>query len=288
MAGGQTLGKPKKQNAMSNTGILGRPNILTLQAQGLVESTVQTVEQTAHGFVVGNWVRSNGVDYQFTLAQADTLGNSEAFGVVSKIVNADKFELTVGGAWRTNVPVQPAGTVLYLDPAVPGGLTITEPTTIGYISKPVCIIEASGTLAKVYNWRGQEVGNPTVIPNGNSYFDTSGTIYTLNFGETLYLPITGGSLSNIEGDNEHAFPTGTFNEIKVYVRNFTLDANPTVTLRQNGVSTALTVTPTSATIFTFTSAVAISTDDLICTELNGATSTSGLMDIANVIYTFQG
>lgn len=96
----------------------------------------QTITQTAHGFVVGDWVRSSYVSGQYTKAQADTADNSAVIGLVTAVPNANTFELTkVGSASITTG--YPIGDALWLSPTTAGAMTNVEPTTIGQIRQPL-------------------------------------------------------------------------------------------------------------------------------------------------------
>lgn len=113
----------------------------------------KTVRQTSHGFVVGNPVRMNGAAYAKAQASNDT--NAEVIGVVSRVYNANEFELTFLG----EISIDPsavvdggganlaAGSTYYLSPYNPGKITSQQPTTTGQIHKAVLI--ATGTKTAV-------------------------------------------------------------------------------------------------------------------------------------------
>ena len=99
-------------------------------------SLEQTITQTAHGFVVGDWLRSAGTTGIYTKAQADTADNSAVIGLVTAVPNANTFELTkVGSASITTG--YPIGDALWLSPTTAGAMTNVEPTTIGQIRQPL-------------------------------------------------------------------------------------------------------------------------------------------------------
>ena len=100
------------------------------------------VEQTAHGFTGGEYVKSSGVAGEYDLAQADTEPHASGIGFVTEVDGVDNFTITQSGYLKapTIVPAQTAGTVMYLDPATPGAITATKPTTPGEYVKPVAII----------------------------------------------------------------------------------------------------------------------------------------------------
>lgn len=112
--------------------------------------STKEISMTAHGFSVGNNIRQNGTTY--VLAQADTEENAEVFGIVSEVVNANKFVLLSSG-YVSGLTGLTAGAVHYLSPTVAGGLTVTEPTGENQISKPLFLAD-SATSGFFYNMRG--------------------------------------------------------------------------------------------------------------------------------------
>ncbi len=114
----------------------------------------KTVRQTSHGFVVGNPVRMSGAGY--TKAQASNDTNSEVIGIVSRVYNANEFELTFLGEISIDSPSAvveggganlTAGSTYYLSPYTAGKITTQQPTTTGLIHKAVLI--ATGTKTAV-------------------------------------------------------------------------------------------------------------------------------------------
>lgn len=107
-----------------------------------------TVNQVAHGLSVGDVIKSNGTDNQFSVAQGDNGVNSEALGIVTVVVDADNFTyvssaIQLGGGF---VPVGTPGDAIWLDPAVPGGMTTTKPSVVGQIARGLGTIIASGAV----------------------------------------------------------------------------------------------------------------------------------------------
>lgn len=104
------------------------------------------ITQVAHGLSVGDIIQSNGVDNEFTQAQGDSPSNSEAVGIVTVVIDPDNFQyvssaVQLSGAF---VPVGTPGEAVWLDPAVPGGMTITKPNTVGQVARGLGTIIASG------------------------------------------------------------------------------------------------------------------------------------------------
>jgi hypothetical protein len=126
-------------------------------------ASAKQVTQASHGFLVGNVVYLNGSTY--ALAQADTSPTAEAIGVVSNVVTANIFEVTelgyLSGVDTTNTveggAALTAGTVYFLSASTAGKLTAAEPSTIGYVSKPMLIADGASS-GYALNYRGVVVG----------------------------------------------------------------------------------------------------------------------------------
>jgi hypothetical protein len=120
---------------------------------GTSGEVVVQVSQTAHGFVVGECLRWNGT--QWVKAQANSVTNALAVGMVSAVYDTNSFALTlIGRVSKTGWGLTP-GAVYYLSDSVAGGITATEPTTTGLVSKPV-FIARTATEGYFFNWRGLE------------------------------------------------------------------------------------------------------------------------------------
>jgi hypothetical protein len=117
-----------------------------------------------------------------TLAKADSPDNAEVLGIAVS-VDTTKTVIAIAGkisgsTLATNLISGgfSAGCVYFLDPTVAGGLTRTEPTTIGQVSKPV-LIGLSGSEAALLPYRGQYI-------NG-----ISGSSGEVTFNSTLYVTV---------------------------------------------------------------------------------------------------
>lgn len=113
-----------------------------------------------HGLQVGDVVYLNGSTY--TKAIASAANTAEVVGVVSRVISTTQFEITLSGeisgleAADFEENALPAvGEVLFLSGTTAGKLTITEPSTIGYVSIPVGVVSeqvpaVSPTSVKMY------------------------------------------------------------------------------------------------------------------------------------------
>ncbi len=146
---------------------------LTASAGSLTED----VTQTSHGLSVGNWIKSSGTANEYAKAQADSVANAEVIGVVTEVADANNFTYTHGGAVDVAgaVPVQTAGTVLFLDPDTAGAATATDPTTTGDVSKPIAVVLESNAKMLLFALRGMEVTD-TVNPIAETIIDAKGDL----------------------------------------------------------------------------------------------------------------
>lgn len=119
------------------------------------------VNQVAHGFSVGNLLRSSGTDNDYALALADTGANADIVGIVKEVIDADNFVITKDAYFSSiTVPAGTPGSAVFLSATTPGLMTITPPATPGQIEKPVGIILASGLLMSFStDIRGSVIGS---------------------------------------------------------------------------------------------------------------------------------
>ena len=143
---------------------------------GAGNQTITAVTQTAHGLSVGNVIKSTG-NGTYGKAQADTAINADVVGIVTIVLDADHFSFVSAGEILLGVPAVAGGTAMFLSPTVAGGLTSTEPSTVGQISKPVLEVTNNGVSAIILNLRGMEITSPEV-----SLLSKNSTI--VDFGST--------------------------------------------------------------------------------------------------------
>lgn len=135
-------------------------------------ATQYSVAQTAHGLSVGNVVRYNGAAY--VIAQADSVSNAEAIGIVSVVTDANNFTLIEQGE-ITTLSGLTAGVTYFLSASSAGALTATEPVADGQISKPLLISTAT-TSGVFNNMRGKIQQAASTNVNSVSNSDGSLTI----------------------------------------------------------------------------------------------------------------
>ena len=128
--------------------------VLSGGAGGGGGGTVIAVNQS-HTFVEGEALYLNGTTYAKAIASA--ANTAEVVGIVSKNVDATHFELTlVGEVSKAGWGLTP-GEVYFLSPSTAGGVTATEPTTLGQVSLPLGVAVNSTTMI-VAPKRGAVVG----------------------------------------------------------------------------------------------------------------------------------
>ena len=103
------------------------------------------VNQTAHGFTVGEVLRFNGANY--VGAQANSVTNSQVVGMVSAVSDVNSFFISQAG-YLNNIPGGVglvAGTRFYLSPTTPGAITSTAPTADTQIILPIFDADSTTT-----------------------------------------------------------------------------------------------------------------------------------------------
>jgi len=156
-------------------------------------SSTISVNQTTHGFAVGDALRSSGTDNEYAKALADSATNAEAIGMVTTVTDADNFIITTSGLIdvAAAVPSATAGDVLFLDPSTAGAVTTTEPTVAGQVSKPIGIVTADDTEMVYVNFRGSIIS------------DT-------DFPSQTYITVKMGTEADGDDNQTFSLTTGTF------------------------------------------------------------------------------
>lgn len=146
---------PLYDNAGDLTGKAPIGAILALATDGSTigpnETVTTTIDQTAHGFVVGNIVRHDGSSW--VKAQANTYNGAITYGMVSTVTNANTFVVTLVGR-VTGLSGLVAGTPYFLSATTAGTLQAYPPAEAGTVVKPL-LLAITTTTGVFNNQRGQ-------------------------------------------------------------------------------------------------------------------------------------
>lgn len=151
---------------------------------GSGESVSKSTTITAHGFVVGELVYLNGSTW--TKAIATSAAAAESIAMVTTVTDANTVVLTYSG-FVSGLSGLTAGDVMFLSPSSAGGMTATEPSTAGQISKPVGVALSSTTFRMFDSSRGAIIssgGGSGAIGNWATYtpiFTGMGTVTGIDF-----------------------------------------------------------------------------------------------------------
>lgn len=157
----------------------GNLTCATPSTGGSGDATITSVNQTAHGFVIGDVVRFNGTSY--VKSQADIDANSEVYGVVSTVVDADNFKITTEGH-ITGLSGLTSGATYFLSTVTPGALSSTSPTSVGQVNRPVLLADST-TSGFVIQARGY------VITQSVPLLTTKGDLITFDGSQGVRLGV---------------------------------------------------------------------------------------------------
>ena len=203
----------------------------------------QAVNQTAHGFSVGEVLRFNGIN--FVRADNSSSVNAQIIGMVSSVVNLDQFYLTQEGfvAGLTTAPSEGGsfvpGSQYYLS-AVSGQITAIKPTGTGLIVVP-CFIAYTSTSGFFLDSIGEM--NLGGLPVTTVISDTSMAVnngYIVNGGTSinLLLPAVSAVGDIIEiatlATNGCVITQNAGNSVNIVDATSTVGAGGTVTLMPTG------------------------------------------------------
>lgn len=90
------------------------------------EKVVESIEQTAHGFGVGNWAYLTSTG--FAKADASDVDLSDAIGVIESVADVNNFTIVTSGFSDVTFNGT-TGNALFLDQSTVAGATITKPET---------------------------------------------------------------------------------------------------------------------------------------------------------------
>ncbi len=105
--------------------------------------TTDKINQAGHSFVLGDVLYLNGSTYAKAIASA--ANTAEVVGVVSRVIDASNFEMTLSGEISGLSGLVP-GEVYFLSATTAGLLTVNEPTVVGHVSLPVGVASSATTL----------------------------------------------------------------------------------------------------------------------------------------------
>jgi hypothetical protein len=108
------------------------------------QSNSKVVTQASHGFSLGNILYYTGSAYAKAIATSEN--TSEVVGIVSEVLDTNRFEITFSGE-VSGLSSLTAGSAYFLSADTAGSLTATSPSTITNISVPVGVATSSTTLA---------------------------------------------------------------------------------------------------------------------------------------------
>lgn len=230
---GSASGSGDVEEITLGSGLSMSGTTLSASGSGSGTDTSFTVAQTAHGFSIGDIVRSSGTAGQFTKAQANSAANAEVVGIVTVVTDANNFTITTEGYITLGVPVQAAGTVMFLDPSTAGALTATEPSTAGQVSLPLMVVITSGAKAFFTVKRGlvvatagtgDVVGPGSATDNAIARFD--GTTGKLIQNSVVTIADTTGNIAGVGTLNTHTIQGGT-STLAMYSNNLSVFAATT-------------------------------------------------------------
>lgn len=161
-----------------------------------------SINQTAHGFAVGDVIRPD--TNQWTSSQADVAADAEAWAQVTAVIGVNNFiALPLVGTRQQDAGIVAliagfaGGDVLYVDATTPGAFTNIAPSAVGEVTKPIGYVEADsgGTPISLLtvNYRGQE-NQATPFASGDSHTvsaDENVTDFVAN--EIILTPAVGGT-----------------------------------------------------------------------------------------------
>jgi hypothetical protein len=133
-----------------------------------------------HGFTTyGTMIRHDSTAWVKSQADSDT--DSDVDGVVVNIIDANNFEYQIPWVTLDALSGLVTGETYFLDPTTAGAYTLTPPTALGTVSKPV--LRALSTTEAIFTGlRGAVIGGdaPTIVNQVGHGFTTFGTMIRFN------------------------------------------------------------------------------------------------------------
>lgn len=138
------------------------------------------------GVTVGKVVRLTNTG-GITLAKADNAVNAEVLGIAIDVDTSRTLVAVAGKVFGTTLSNNlisgglTSGCVYFVDPVVAGGITRTEPSTLGFVSKPI-ILGLSTTEGLILPYRGQYISGISG-GTGNYLFNSAILVDVISKGE---------------------------------------------------------------------------------------------------------
>jgi hypothetical protein len=158
------MGKPIIWSGV-NAKLINSGDLIDKNNLSLTNGDKITVTQASHGFTssdVGRPLYLNSGTW--TLAIANASATAEVAGFIYSVLDANTLRIstsgqcpTVGANFLDGGGSLVAGEVYFLSPTTAGKVSVTEPSVIGQVSKPVGVA-TSTTAFQFFNFRGSVVG----------------------------------------------------------------------------------------------------------------------------------
>lgn len=159
------MGKPIIWSG-SNAKLINSGDLVDRNDLSLTNGDKITVTQASHGFTssdVGRPLYLSGTTW--TLAQADTAAKAEVAGFIYAVLDSNTLRIstsgeipTVGANFLEGGGSLTAGEAYFLSATTAGKVTATEPTNVGYVSKPLGVAKST-TGFQFFNFRGMSIGS---------------------------------------------------------------------------------------------------------------------------------
>lgn len=209
-------------------------------AAASASAVTMDINQSTHGFVVGDILKRNGGTNLYDKAQADSAANAESIGMVVDVIDVDNFTLQEIG-YVTGLSSLTDGTVYFLDPGTAGAMTATEPSTSGQISKPIFVADST-TSGWLLHYRGM------IVASGGGGAGSAAS-------EIIIASHDFSAEANYDFDN---ILDGTYNIIEVYLIDILCTGATSIPYIQGG--TGATPTYVTSNSYSFVTPYAINTD----------------------------
>jgi hypothetical protein len=171
---------------------------VTIAASGAVvsgSSTSKNITQTTHWFSLGEILTLSGSTY--VKAKADSVTTSDVVGMVSAVIDANNFTLTCSG-FVSGLTGLTAGETYFLSVSTAGAITLTDPTAINSVSKPV-FLAATTTSGYVINYRGLVNDAPVIAKILTGFVSGAGMVSATDSILQAIQKIVGNAANNQEG-----------------------------------------------------------------------------------------